>query len=159
MIFGKFFSAIRAQLNKIANIFFEADPIAVMQLESTRRPGLEGGAQGTRDVSRSGRDWRAKWRWTDRLFYRSGGQGASQTGNRDVAGQLAVQLKTQNELGESKRSRCRSTSPEQPVEDQKANKDIIKVRDRSTVRRGSEDEAHLKPRSRSLRVVRPEHDD
>ena len=33
MIFGKFFSAFRAQLNKIANIFFEADPIAVMQLE------------------------------------------------------------------------------------------------------------------------------
>src|SRR5215471_16045445 len=30
---GKFFRALRAQLNKIANIFFEADPIAVMQLE------------------------------------------------------------------------------------------------------------------------------
>jgi hypothetical protein len=33
MIMGKFFRALRAQLNKIANIFFEADPIAVMQLE------------------------------------------------------------------------------------------------------------------------------
>ena len=33
MILGKFFGAIRAQLNKIANIFFESDPIAVMQLE------------------------------------------------------------------------------------------------------------------------------
>ena len=33
MIFGKFFKAFRAQLNKIANIFFESDPIAVMQLE------------------------------------------------------------------------------------------------------------------------------
>src|SRR4030095_5720098 len=30
---GKLFRALRAQLNKIANIFFEADPIAVMQLE------------------------------------------------------------------------------------------------------------------------------
>ena len=30
---GKFFGAIRAQLNKLANLFWEADPIAVMQLE------------------------------------------------------------------------------------------------------------------------------
>src|SRR6185295_19165238 len=33
MIFGKFWSAIRGQINKIANIFFEADPIAQMQYE------------------------------------------------------------------------------------------------------------------------------
>ena len=33
MIMVKFFKAFRAQLNKIANIFFESDPIAVMQLE------------------------------------------------------------------------------------------------------------------------------
>src|SRR2546430_8642265 len=32
-IMGKIFRALRAQLNKIANLFFEADPIAVMQLE------------------------------------------------------------------------------------------------------------------------------
>lgn len=33
MIFGKFWKAIRAQLNKIANLFFEADPIAQMRYE------------------------------------------------------------------------------------------------------------------------------
>ncbi|HUQ94382.1 MAG TPA: PspA/IM30 family protein [Bryobacteraceae bacterium] len=33
MIFGKFWSAIRAQVNKIANVFWEADPIAAMQYE------------------------------------------------------------------------------------------------------------------------------
>jgi len=33
MIFGKFWSAFRAQLNKIANMFWEADPIAQMQYE------------------------------------------------------------------------------------------------------------------------------
>ncbi|MFN0170514.1 MAG: PspA/IM30 family protein [Bryobacteraceae bacterium] len=33
MILGKFWSAIRAQLNKIANVFWEADPIAQMQYE------------------------------------------------------------------------------------------------------------------------------
>ena len=33
MIFEKFFSAIRAQLNKLGNLFWEADPIAQMQYE------------------------------------------------------------------------------------------------------------------------------
>lgn len=33
MIFAKFFGAIRAQLNKLANLFWEADPIAQMQYE------------------------------------------------------------------------------------------------------------------------------
>jgi phage shock protein A len=33
MIFGKLWAAFRAQLNKIANIFWEADPIAQMQYE------------------------------------------------------------------------------------------------------------------------------
>src|SRR5215211_6845426 len=33
MILGKFFGAIRAQLNKLANLFWEADPIAQMQYE------------------------------------------------------------------------------------------------------------------------------
>ncbi len=46
---GKIFSAIKAQLNKVANLFWEADPIAVMQLEADQaverlkegREGLE----------------------------------------------------------------------------------------------------------------------
>ncbi|HEX5871742.1 MAG TPA: PspA/IM30 family protein, partial [Longimicrobium sp.] len=33
MILGKFFSAFRAQLNKLANLFWTADPIAQMQYE------------------------------------------------------------------------------------------------------------------------------
>ena len=36
MIVGKFWSAFRAQLNKIANMFWEADPIAQMQYEHDR---------------------------------------------------------------------------------------------------------------------------
>jgi len=46
---GKIFKAIKAQLNKVANLFWEADPIAVMQLEADQaverlkegREGLE----------------------------------------------------------------------------------------------------------------------
>lgn len=49
MIFGKFFAAIRAQLNKIANLFWSADPVAMMRYEYDRsvaemqdgRKGLE----------------------------------------------------------------------------------------------------------------------
>lgn len=36
MIFSKFFSAIRAQINKLANVFWEADPIAQMEYERDR---------------------------------------------------------------------------------------------------------------------------
>jgi len=49
MIFGKIFAAIRAQLNKVANLFWSADPIAMMRYEYDRsvaemqdgRKGLE----------------------------------------------------------------------------------------------------------------------
>ena len=33
MILGKFWAAFRAQINKLANFFWEADPIAQMQYE------------------------------------------------------------------------------------------------------------------------------
>ena len=42
MILGKFFGAIRAQLNKIANIFFESDPIAVAHLRHHVPLGFHG---------------------------------------------------------------------------------------------------------------------
>lgn len=49
MIFGKIFAAIRAQFNKVANLFWSADPIAMMRYEYDRsvaemqdgRKGLE----------------------------------------------------------------------------------------------------------------------
>ena len=47
MILGKFWSAIRAQVNKIANIFWEADPIAQMQYEyDTAVAQMKDGRQG-----------------------------------------------------------------------------------------------------------------
>ncbi len=47
MIFGKFFGAIRAQLNKLANFFWEADPIAQMQYEyDSAVEELKSGRQG-----------------------------------------------------------------------------------------------------------------
>ena len=133
---GKFFRAIRAQLNKIANIFFEADPIAVMQLEVD---------QATERL-KEGRKGLEMYRGLVETVARqvaSGTANASQlesqikahlkAGNRDVAGQLALQLqKTQNELEKNK---AQLEMHEQAYQNnllkiQKANKDIVKVRDK-----------------------------
>jgi len=47
LILGKFWSAFRAQINKIANVFWEADPIAQMQYEyDTSVEQMKDGRQG-----------------------------------------------------------------------------------------------------------------
>ena len=93
MILGKFFGAIRAQLNKIANLFFEADPIAVMQLEvdqATER--LKEGRKGL-DLYRGLVESVAR---QVALGKSNQGQLEAQikahlkAGNRDVAAQLAL---------------------------------------------------------------------
>jgi phage shock protein A len=133
---GKLFRAIRAQLNKIANIFFEADPIAVMQLEVD---------QATERL-KEGRKGLEMYRGLVETVARqvaSGTANASQlesqikahlkAGNREVAGQLALQLqKTQSELEKNK---AQLEMHEQAYQNnllkiQKANKDIVKVRDK-----------------------------
>ena len=136
MIFGKFFSAIRAQINKIANLFFEADPIAVMQLE----------VDSATERLKEGRKGLEMYRGLVETVARQvalGKSNASQlegqikahlkAGNRDVAGQLAVQLqKTQTELdANQKQLEMHETAYQNNLlKIQKANKDIIKVRDK-----------------------------
>ena len=133
---GKIFRAIRAQLNKIANIFFEADPIAVMQLEVD---------QATERL-KEGRKGLEMYRGLVETVARqvaSGTSNASQlesqikahlkAGNREIAGQLALQLqKTQSELEKNK---AQLEMHEQAYQNnllkiQKANKDIVKVREK-----------------------------
>ena len=47
MIFGKFWRAISAQINKLANYFWTADPIAQMQYEYDKSvEEMKGGRQG-----------------------------------------------------------------------------------------------------------------
>src|SRR5258705_12557484 len=47
MIFGKFWGAFRAQINKLANFFWTADPIAQMQYEYDQAvPQLSEGRKG-----------------------------------------------------------------------------------------------------------------
>ena len=102
MILGKFFRAMRAQLNKIANLFFEADPIAVMQLEVDQaterlkegRKGLELYRGLVETVARQVTAGKANGTQLEAQI-----KAHLKAGNRDMAGQLALQLqKTQTEL-------------------------------------------------------------
>ncbi len=136
MIFGKFFKAFRAQLNKIANIFFESDPIAVMQLEvdqATER--LKEGRKGL-ELYRGLVETVARQVAAEKSNI---GQLESQikahlkAGNRDVAGQLAIQLqKTQTELtaNEQQLQMHEGAYQNNLLKIQKANKDIVKVREK-----------------------------
>jgi len=136
MIFAKFFSALRAQLNKIANIFFESDPIAVMQLEVD---------QATERL-KEGRKGLELYRGLVETVARQVAAGKSnasnleaqikahlKAGNRDMAAQLAVQLqKTENELtANGKQLEMHETAYQNNLlKIQKANKDIVKVREK-----------------------------
>ena len=99
MILGKFFRAIRAQLNKIANLFFESDPIAVMQLEVDQaterlkegRKGLELYRGLVETVARQVAKEKSNISQLEAQI-----KAHLKAGNREVAGQLALQLqKTQ----------------------------------------------------------------
>jgi phage shock protein A len=136
MIFGKFFTAIRAQLNKIANVFFEADPIAVMQLEVDRateqlkegRRGLETYRGLVETVARQVATNKANASQLESQI-----KAHLKAGNREMAGQLAVQLqKTQTELAAntSQLEMHEQAYQNNLLKIQKANKDIVKVREK-----------------------------
>ena len=136
MIMGKFFKAFRAQLNKIANIFFESDPIAVMQLE----------VDSATDRLKEGRKGLEMYRGLVETVARQVAAGKSnisqleaqikshlKAGNRDMAGQLAIQLqKAQTELSnnENQLQMHETAYQNNLLKIQKANKDIVKVREK-----------------------------
>jgi phage shock protein A len=102
VILGKFWSAIRAQLNKIANIFWEADPIAQMQYEHDQaveqlkegRKGLEMYRGLVERVSRqaaTSRDHVRKLETETKAYLKAG--------QRDTAAKFALELqKAKKEL-------------------------------------------------------------
>lgn len=136
MIFGKFFSAFRAQLNKIANLFFESDPIAVMQLEVDQaverlkegRKGLEIYRGLVETVARQVALGKSNASQLEAQI-----KAHLKAGSRDVAGQLAVQLqKTQAELASNANQLEMHETAYQNnlLKIQKANKDIVKVKEK-----------------------------
>jgi phage shock protein A len=102
VILGKFWSAFRAQLNKIANVFWEADPIAQMQYEydtaveqmKDGRNGLETYRALVERVSRqvaTGRDHVQKLETQTKTYLKAG--------ERDTAAKFALELqKAKKEL-------------------------------------------------------------
>jgi phage shock protein A len=95
VILGKFWGAFRAQINKIANVFWEADPIAQMQYEyDTSVEQLKEGRQGletyralvervNRQVA-SGRDHVQKLEAQTKAYMKAG--------QRDAAAKFALEL-------------------------------------------------------------------
>lgn len=105
MIFGKMWSAFRAQINKLANFFWTADPIAQMQYEydkaveelKTGREGLEQYRGLVERVSRQverGKQHIASIEAKVKAYL--------QTGDRETAAKFALELqKAKNDLQES----------------------------------------------------------
>lgn len=105
MIIGKLWSAFRAQLNKLANFFWTADPIAQMQYEydsaveemKTGRQGLE---QYRALVERVLRQVESDKRHVTRLEAKV--KASLQAGDRETAAKFALELqKAKNELAEN----------------------------------------------------------
>jgi phage shock protein A len=95
VILGKFWSAFRAQINKIANVFWEADPIAQMQYEydssveqlKEGRQGLETYRALVERVNRQvagGRDHVQKLEAQTKAYLKAG--------QRDAAAKFALEL-------------------------------------------------------------------
>lgn len=105
MIFGKIWRAIRAQLNKIANFFWKADPIAQMQYEYDRaveqlREGRLGLEQYRALVERVSRQANTNQAHVKNLEAKV--KAYLQNGNRDMAAKYVIELqKAQKELAEN----------------------------------------------------------
>lgn len=105
MIFGKFWRAIAAQVNKLANFFWTADPIAQMQYEYDKAvEDMKGGREGLEQyrglVERVTRQVTAEKRHVEQL--QSKIKAYLSSGDRETAGKFAVELtKAKNALAEN----------------------------------------------------------
>ena len=95
MILGKFWSALRAQLNKIANVFWEADPVAQMRYEydsaveqlKEGRKGLEMYRGLVERVNRQVQDNEAQCQ-----RFEAQAKAYLKAGERETAGKFALEL-------------------------------------------------------------------
>lgn len=136
MILGKFFGVIRAQLNKLANYFWEADPIAQMQYEYDQaveqlkegRLGLEQYRGLVERVSRQVRDGEAN---VNKLTAQA--KAYLKAGDRETAGSFALQLtKAKTTLEENKQQlEMHETAYQNNLKKiQHANKKLVEVKDK-----------------------------
>lgn len=105
MIFGKLWRALTAQMNKVANLFWQADPIAQMQYEyDLAVDQLKGGREGLEQyralVERVGRQAANNQSHVSNLEAKI--KSYLQTGDRETASRFAVELqKAKKELDEN----------------------------------------------------------
>jgi phage shock protein A len=136
MIFGKFFGAIRAQFNKLANFFWEADPIAQMQYEydlaveqlKEGRQGLEQYRGLVERVTRQVKDGEAQ---VTKLTAQA--KAYLKAGDRETAGSFALQLTKAKAAVEENRQQL--AMHEQAYGNnlkkiQHANKKLVEVKDK-----------------------------
>lgn len=136
MILGKFFGAIRAQLNKVANYFWEADPIAQMQYEYDQaveqlkegRVGLEQYRGLVERVSRQVKDGESQ---VSKLTAQA--KAYLKSGDRETAGSFALQLtKAKAQLDENKQQLAmhEGAYSNNLKKIQHANKKLVEVKDK-----------------------------
>src|ERR1700733_7588835 len=95
MIMGKFWSALKAQINKLANVFWTADPIAQMQYEydsavAQLKDGREGLEQYRALVERVSRQAAGDKQHVTALEAKI--KAYLQAGDRDTASRFALEL-------------------------------------------------------------------
>src|ERR1043165_8146230 len=136
MILGKFFGAIRAQLNKLANYFWEDDPIAQMQYEYDQaveqlKEGRVGLEQYRGLVERVSRQVKEGEKEVAKLTAQA--KAYLKAGERDTAGQIALSLtKAKATLEENKQQLAMHEAAYQNnlKKIQHANKKLIELKDK-----------------------------
>jgi phage shock protein A len=136
MIFKKFFGAIRSQLNKLANFFWEADPIAQMQYEydlaveqlKEGRVGLEQYRGLVERVNRQVKDGEAQ---ISKLTAQA--KAYLKAGDRETAAKFALQL--QKAKGHVEQNREQLAMHDQAYQNnlkkiQHANKKLVEVKEK-----------------------------
>ncbi len=107
MIFRKFWNATRAQLNKLANVFWEADPIAQMRYEYDRAvEELKSGREGLEQYRGLVENVTRQVQATERQHTHLIGQAKAylRTGNRETAARYALEAQNmQKRLDEQRK--------------------------------------------------------
>ncbi len=136
MILGKFFGAIRAQMNKLANYFWEADPIAQMQYEYDQaveqlKEGRVGLEQYRGLVERVSRQVKEGEKEVVKLTAQA--KAYLKAGERETAGQIALQMtKAKAGLEENKQQLAmhEAAYSNNLKKIQHANKKLVEVKDK-----------------------------
>jgi len=138
MILGKLFGAFRAQINKIANLFFEADPIAQMRYEydlavQQLKEGREGLEQYRGLVEKVSRQVKLGEQQVTRLKAQAAAY--LKAGDRETAGKFALELRRAE--AELEENRAQLSLHEQSYQNnlkkiQHANKQLVTVREKIT---------------------------